>query len=120
VDFYFIGDDELVTAFRFIGINGTAVKDAEEAVTIFRSITEGSENFISTGEASEFTLPVQAAGCQVLLLTEETADWLGDYMINWQLSGRYPLLVEIPGISGRHTNRKTLVEQIREAIGIHV
>jgi vacuolar-type H+-ATPase subunit F/Vma7 len=56
----------------------------------------------------------------VLILTEETAEWLGDYMINWQISGRYPLIVEIPGISGRHIDRKTLVDLIREAIGIHV
>jgi V/A-type H+-transporting ATPase subunit F len=41
-------------------------------------------------------------------------------MIDWQLSGRYPLLVEIPGISGKHIDRKTLVESIREAIGIQV
>jgi V/A-type H+-transporting ATPase subunit F len=41
-------------------------------------------------------------------------------MIDWQLSGKYPLLVEIPGINGRLEGRKTLVDSIREAIGIHV
>jgi V/A-type H+-transporting ATPase subunit F len=41
-------------------------------------------------------------------------------MVNWQLSGRYPLLVEIPGIGGRLEGRKTLVDAIREAIGIHI
>jgi V/A-type H+-transporting ATPase subunit F len=61
-----------------------------------------------------------ADNCQVLMMTEETADWLGDFMINWQLSGRYPLIVEIPGISGRIDGRKTLVDSIREAIGIHI
>jgi len=106
MEFYFIGDEELVTAFRFIGIEGMAVKDANNAVEVFKDITEGS----GTGTAH----------CQVLILTEETAEWLGDYMINWQISGRYPLIVEIPGISGRHIDRKTLVDLIREAIGIHV
>jgi len=103
MEYYFIGDEELVTAFRFIGIEGMAVKNTNEAVEVFKSITEGD-------------IP----HCQVLILTEETAEWLGDYMINWQISGRYPLIVEIPGISGRHIDRKTLVELIREAIGIHV
>jgi len=106
VDYFFIGDEELVTAFRFIGINGITVKDPQEAVAVFKNLTE------ECGENKN--------SCQVLIVTEETADWLGEHMINWQLSGRYPLLVEIPSISGRLPDRKTLVEAIREAIGIHV
>ena len=108
MDFFFLGDEELVTAFRFIGIDGIAVKDPEEAVEVFTNITGGAD--FSPHENN----------CQVLILTEETADWLGEHMINWQLSGNYPLLVEIPGISGRLPDRKTLVDAIREAIGIHV
>jgi len=117
VDLFFIGDEELVTAFRFIGIDGMAVKDAKEAVAVFRRITEG-EN-----DETMADLPPSLSGanyCQILIMTEETADWLGDYMINWQLMGNYPLLVEIPGIAGRLQGRKTLVEAIREAIGLHV
>jgi len=105
MDYFFLGDEELVTAFRFIGIDGIAVKDQQHAVDVFKGITEKTKD---------------EPHCHVLLLTEETADWLGDYMIEWQLSGNYPLLVEIPGISGRLPDRKTLVEAIREAIGIRV
>ena len=116
MQYFFLGDEELVIAFSFIGINGLAVKNSEEAVSAFRHITEGI-----LSEDSDLPDFVQEVNdCQVLILTEETADWLGDYMINWQLSGHYPLLVEIPGIAGRHEGRKTLVESIREAIGLHV
>jgi V/A-type H+-transporting ATPase subunit F len=59
-------------------------------------------------------------GCRVLILTEEVADWLGASLTDWQLSGRYPLVVEIPGILGRMPGRKTMVDSIREAVGIHV
>jgi len=117
VDFYFLGDEELVTAFRFIGIEGMPVRDSDEAVAAFRRITEG------WNETAGIVLPDSVPGmsvCQVLILTEETADWLGSYMIDWQISGRYPLIVEIPGIGGRLPGRKTLVDSIREAIGIHV
>ena len=117
MDYFFLGDEELVTAFRFIGIEGIAVKDPDEAVAVFRKITERYD------ERGDIDLPACVSdedGCQVLILTEETADWLGEYMIIWQLSGNYPLLVEIPGISGRLPDRKTLVDAIREAIGIHV
>jgi V/A-type H+-transporting ATPase subunit F len=48
------------------------------------------------------------------------ADWLGDTLVQWQLADRYPLVVEIPGLLGRLPGRKTLVESIREAIGVHV
>jgi len=112
--YFFLGDEELVTAFRFIGIDGIAVKNRQEATDVFRKITEGRES------PDLPDIPGGAVSCQILILTEETADWLGDLMINWQLSGHYPLLVEIPGISGRLPDRKTLVELIREAIGIHV
>jgi V/A-type H+-transporting ATPase subunit F len=115
MDYYFIGDPELVTAFRFVGIGGTAVADAAEAKAAFLRITRGLD------ETTGVVLPGQAGGqCRVLIITEETADWLGELLIDWQLSDRYPLIVEIPGILGRLPGRKTLVDSIREAIGIHV
>jgi V/A-type H+-transporting ATPase subunit F len=115
MEYFFIGDPELVTAFRFVGIGGTAVADAAGARSAFLRITRGWDETAGT------VLP-GAAGetCRVLIMTEETADWLGDLLIDWQLSDRYPLVVEIPGILGRLPGRKTLVDSIREAIGIHV
>ena len=117
MDYFFLGDAELVTAFRFVGIEGMAVRDSPEAVAVFRKITEGWNE--TAGLALPDSLP-GADNCRVLIITEEVAGWLGDVMVQWQIFGRYPLLVEIPGIMGRHSNRKTLVESIREAIGIHV
>jgi V/A-type H+-transporting ATPase subunit F len=115
MDYYFIGDPELVTAFRFIGIEGTSIKDQGEAVSAFRKITSGWDETAGT------VLPVSGAStCRVLIITEETADWLGNYLVDWQLSDQYPLVVEIPGIMGRLAGRKTLVDSIREAIGVHV
>ena len=116
LDYFFLGDEELVTAFRFVGIDGMAVRNSAEAIAAFKKITEGLKS-------DTVDLPAcvpNANECQVLLMTEETSDWLADMVIDWQLSGHYPLLVEIPGISGRLEGRKTLVEAIREAIGIQV
>ena len=61
-----------------------------------------------------------AEPCRVLIVTEEVAEWLGDAIVQWQLSDRYPLIVELPGLMGKLPGRKTLVDSIREAIGIHV
>ena len=117
MDYFFIGDPELVTAFRFIGIEGIAVRDTAQAVSVFRRITEGWIDEAGTVLPGS---PAGAEGCRVLILTEEVADWLDELLIKWQVSGHYPLIVEIPGIQGRHPGRKTLVDAIREAIGIHV
>ncbi|GHV01917.1 hypothetical protein FACS189485_01190 [Spirochaetia bacterium] len=115
MDYFFIGDPELLTAFRFVGIGGVPVGDADEARAAFLRITRG------WNETAGAVLPETGAeGCRVLIITEEVADWLGDLLIDWQLADQYPLVVEIPGILGRLEGRKTLVDSIREAIGIHV
>jgi V/A-type H+-transporting ATPase subunit F len=115
VDYFFLGDPELLTAFRFVGIQGSQVPGPEEALAAFRKITRNWDETAGT------ILPgFNEAGCRVLIITEEVADWLGQDLTDWQLAGRYPLVVEIPGTMGRLPGRKTLVDSIREAIGIHV
>ena len=117
MEYFFLGDPELVTAFRFVGINGVSVHDADDARDVFHRITEGYDGTAGT------VLPSANAGiesCRILIMTEEVADWLGDTLIQWQLADRYPLVVEVPGLMGRLPGRKTLVDSIREAIGIHV
>jgi V/A-type H+-transporting ATPase subunit F len=113
LDYFFIGDSELVTAFRFVGVEGIAVRAAEDTKAAFLKITQGWD------EAARAFLPNMET-CRVLILTEEAADWLGETLTDWQLSGKYPLVVEIPGTLGRLEGRKSLVDSIREAIGIHV
>ena len=117
MDYFFLGDPELVTAFRFVGIHGTPVGNADDALDAFRRVTDGYD------ETAGAVLPQEGPGaeyCRVLILTEEVADWLGDTLVQWQLSDRYPLIVELPGLMGRVTGRKTLVDSIREAIGVHI
>lgn len=113
MDYFFIGDAELLTAFRFIGIDGVAVDTADEALAAFRRLVYGE---IASGSV---LLPRETA-YKVLILTEEVAVWLGNDLVEWQLSGRYPLVVEIPGIMGHMEGRKSLIDAIREAIGIRI
>ena len=125
MEYFFLGDPELVMAFRFVGIAGVSVQDAGDALDVFRLITEGQDKIAGTASPSAIAPAIAEAiagaeNCRVLLMTEEVADWLGDTLIQWQLSDRYPLVVEVPGLMGRLPGRKALVESIREAIGIHV
>ena len=113
MDYYFIGDPELVTAFKFVGINGASVSGISQAKAVFRRLTEGYD------ETTNTVFP-GIEKIRVLILTEEVSVWLGDLLIEWQLSDKYPLIVEMPPLVGHHPGRKTLVEQIREAIGISI
>jgi V/A-type H+-transporting ATPase subunit F len=117
MDYYFIGEAELVTAFRFIGIDGTAAANAETARAAFLRITRGYD---VTSETTLPSLDGSGEGCRALIITEEAADWLDEELTQWQLSGRYPLIVELPGTMGRQPGRKTLVDSIREAVGVRV
>ena len=117
MDYFFLGDSELVTAFRFVGIDGVPVNSAESALDLFQRITGKREE---TADPALSLAMQKAEKCRVLIMTEEVADWLGDSLIAWQLSNRYPLVVEIPGLMGRLPGRKTLTDSIREAIGISV
>ncbi len=87
--------------------------NADDARLVFRKITQGYDETAGT------VLP-GTQDYRVLILTEEVVDWLDNEVTQWQLSGKYPLIVEIPGTMGKLEGRKTLVDSIREAIGIHV
>jgi V/A-type H+-transporting ATPase subunit F len=114
VEYFFIGDAELVTAFRFVGVEGQPVYNADDARLLFRKTTQGYDETAGT------VLPGSTINCRVLILTEEVVDWLESEVTSWQLGGKYPLIVEIPGTMGKLEGRKTLVDSIREAIGIHI
>jgi vacuolar-type H+-ATPase subunit F/Vma7 len=101
VEFYVIGDEELVIGFRFVGVQGAAVYSKPEAEEAFRKAT-------TTGSI------------MVLILTEQVSAMIAEQVMEWQLSGSYPLIVEIPGIEGHLENRRSLVDAIREAVGVHV
>jgi len=101
VAFHFIGSEELAIGFRFVGVPGTVVATAEEARQAFAEVTQ-------RGEA------------KVLVMTEEAAAMIPREVLDWQMGGRHPLVVEIPGVGGHLQGRTSLVDSIRDAVGIHV
>lgn len=101
MEFYVLGEEELVIGFRLVGIEGKVATNREEALEGFLYATKELKP-------------------RVLILTEEVASLLETETAEWNLSGQFPLLVEVPGLQGKLEGRKTLVESIREAIGISV
>lgn len=112
MDYYVIGDREILLGFSMVGIAGTAVSNREEALAAFKRIT-GCDN-PSTSNASD----ASDSRPKILILTETVADLLEEEVIAWQMEAAYPLIVEIPGLQGHIEGRRTLSDAIRGAIGI--
>lgn len=111
--YWIIGERELVLGFALVGVPGTVAGSRDEAYDAFCRMT-GRGNALAGGTPDEGEIPT------VLILTEEVASMLEEEVRDWQMGDRFPLLVEIPGLRGHISGRKTLTDSIREAIGIHV
>jgi len=102
---FVIAEEEIVLAFKLAGVDGRAASGREEAVDAFRKAT----GELAGGEA-----------VKVLVLTEEVADLLDEEVKAWQMSGEYPLIVEVPGQGPRSGDRRSIVDAVREAVGVMI
>lgn len=110
--YFVIGERELVLAFGLVGVSGETAVNQTEVLNAFRRVT-------GSGTAS-VNAPVITQRPNVLILTEEAAAMIEDEVRSWQMNGDYPLIVEIPGLQGHMSGKKSLTDAIREAIGIHL
>lgn len=108
-----IGEREIVLGFALVGVPGTVASTREEALDAFNRAT-GRGNLLAGGT------PVEEERAKVLILTEEVSAMLEEEVRDWQMGTEYPLIVDVPGLHGHLSGRKTLTDAIREAIGIHV
>ena len=110
MNYFVIGEREIVLAFGLVGVQGAAAVNRVESLDAFNRVT---------GKGGAAGSPVEERP-KVLILTEEVSMMLENEVVDWQKGARYPLIVEIPGINGHLAGRKTLTDAIREAIGIQV
>ena len=108
--FYIIGDRELVLAFKLTGVEGKVAYTREEVLEAFYRVT---------GQKTEISTPCEELP-RVLILTEAAASLIENEEIEWQKTGQYPLIVEIPCLNGPVQGKKNLLDAIREAIGVQV
>ena len=108
--FYIIGERELVLAFKLTGVDGTIAENRNDVLEAFnRVIGKGGIANVPSGEIPK-----------VLILTESAASQIEEEEIEWQKTGKFPLIVEIPGLDGHVSGKKSLTDAIREAIGVQV
>ena len=110
MEFFVIGERELLLGFKLVGVDGSVAMNRDEALEAFNRVT---------GQGGAMALPSPERP-KVLILTEEVSAMLEDEVIAWQKKADYPLIVEIPGLGGHLAGKKSLTDAIREAVGISV
>ncbi len=110
MEYFIIGERELVLAFKLVGVDGAIALNRSEALDAFNRVT---------GQGGVLSVPASERP-KVLILTEEVSSMLDQEVLDWQKGAQYPLLVEIPGIHGHLKGKKSLTDAIREAVGIQV
>lgn len=100
---FVLGNEDVVLGFQFIGLKGIIADNKDDALKEFNNILNGIYGEIG-----------------VLIITEKISVLIEEEILKWQLSGNYPLLVEIPDLDGHLEGKKSLLQSIREAIGLPV
>jgi len=93
-----IGDEDTVVGFRFAGVRGTVVEDAERAS---RALAEA----VARADA-------------VLIIPEAIAELIREEIDELRFGATVPLVVEVPGREGYAGSVPSLFRLIREAVGI--
>ncbi|MEN6296760.1 MAG: hypothetical protein ABFC92_02290 [Rectinema sp.] len=112
-EIFALAEEEILIGFGMIGIKGKAVTGREDAIVTFRSIVQNKTCTIDGGT-------VELSDCKMLILSEDVSDMIGEELSEWQLSGAFPLVVEIPPLSGSSAQHTRIVDAVRQAIGIKI
>ena len=97
---FFIGEPELVTGFRYAGVPGEVALTRGEVLASFQRVQGGGE--------------------KIVLFSRDAADLIREELTSWQYAGASPLVVEVPTLEGGGTPSSSLLELIREALGLPV
>jgi V/A-type H+-transporting ATPase subunit F len=117
-DFFFIGEEELLVAFRLVGVAGKAVTGREEALEAFLVAT--GQKALTSRPDEPLSPEAWGLGSKVLILSSEVARLLEEEARDWQFGGEYPLIVEIPSPGSGPDEGGSLLAAIREAVGISI
>lgn len=98
--FAFIGGPELAIGLRFAGVPGETAVTREAALAAFRRVLQSD--------------------ARIVVIDRDAADLIRPELVEWQFGGRYPLTVEIPSLEDGRPEPTTLLELIREAVGLAV
>ena len=110
---FVLAEEEILIGFAMIGIKGKAVADPNDALATFQGIVHDKRCVLEKET-------VDLSDCKMLIMSEDVSDMIGDELVAWQLSGSFPLVVEIPPLAGSSAAHTGIVDAVRQAIGFKI
>lgn len=101
MDFYVVADEDTVVGFRYAGVRGRIVSNADEAAREFDRLAAEKPQLI-------------------VITTERVANGVRERINAIRYQGELPLVVEIPGPGGPDPDSPSLMKMIRESVGIRL
>ena len=98
---FVIADEDTVLGFRFAGVEGRVVETPAEASAAFDEVA-------------------RLADVGMIIVTERIAADIRRAVDDIRFRASTPLVVEIPGPEGPTDTRRTMLDLIREAVGISI
>lgn len=98
---FVLGDRETVAIFALGGMSGQVVDTPEKAVEELKRLRRTKEYGL-------------------IIVTEQIAVWAADWIAKARFSKEHLLILDIPGAGGPIDMGKSLVDYIREAVGIRI
>lgn len=99
--FYCIADEDTVLGFRLAGISGVVVTTATEAADAIQHALGKND-------------------CGIIIITDRIANGIRAEVDRVRFERHQPLIVEIAGSGGPAPGRKSLLQLVREAVGMHI
>jgi len=100
--FYVIADENTVTGFKLVGLEGEVVESADEAREAM------SKAFSSDSEIG------------IVITTERIAASIHEEMEQYTYGHTFPLVIEIPDRGGPLEGRISIREMVRSAVGVSI
>jgi len=97
--FFCLGDLDTVSGFQLAGVKGASPTGHEEALQDFAGV-------------------IRDSSVVILLITEEIAQGMQRIITGHRMSGKLPMIVEIPDNLSDSFQGRSLMDSIRQAIGI--
>ena len=97
--YFIIGDEDAVLGFGLVGVEGKAVRNAEQAHEAFTTVLEQSD-------------------IGIIIITERVADLIRPQVDRFIFTRNFPLIVEIPDRLGPLEGKPGIREMVNQAIGI--
>ncbi|MEI8012107.1 MAG: V-type ATP synthase subunit F [Candidatus Omnitrophota bacterium] len=99
--YFCIGDADMTTGFRLAGVDGRVARTPPEVREAFYAATHMPE-------------------VGVVLICDNLAAMIRDEVVKFQGAALIPLILEVPGREGPSSERVSLAQIVRQAVGVQV